>query len=99
MRVIDLLALMADLNQNTTIWMHSAEQPLRVTGVAPTDPDAPDQLVLTTAAAPAHALKRWELIMLTQAPALRRCTVYAQVDDQLVPIFGFAFQDGAIVLY
>lgn len=90
---------MADVDKNSPVWLRTDDQPLRVTGVAPIDPDQPDRIVLTTAPAPAHALKRWELIMLTHDPAMRRRMVYAQQGDQTVPVFGFAFADHAIVLH
>ncbi|WP_262316094.1 hypothetical protein [Lacticaseibacillus parakribbianus] len=97
MRVIDLLALLADYNQNTAVQMQSGEVVANIaTYELATVLDAPRLTLLPKAGGHPHRL--WELRVLLDRPELRNRYVYLQTPTGPVPAFGFQQRAQALVV-
>lgn len=97
MRIIDLIALTADLNKNAALEALGGETVYNVTGISPAEDE--DGVVLTTKLPPAKPLRHWEFALLAGRPEIRGQRVRLQAGDAVLPIYGCSFHGGKIVLH
>ena len=97
MRIIDLIALTADLNKNAALEALGGDTVYNVTGIESAADD--DGVVLTTKLPPAKSLRHWEFALLAGKPEIRGQRVRMQAGTDLLPIYGCSFHGGKIVLH
>ncbi|WP_225047640.1 hypothetical protein [Lacticaseibacillus kribbianus] len=97
MRVIDLLALLADYNQNTAVQMQSGETVANIERFELSTVLESDHLTLIPKAG-GHPHRLWELRVLLDRTELRPRYVYLQTPTGPVPAFGFQQRKAALVI-
>ncbi|WP_179395180.1 hypothetical protein [Lacticaseibacillus absianus] len=96
MRVIDLLALLSDYNQNTPVQMATRDGRRAIARLTLDEVLEEPRLILHPQAG-GHPHKLWELAILLDRPDLRLRYVYLE-DAPVRPAFGVQLRDGALVL-
>lgn len=96
MRMIDLIALTADLSQNAALKARRHDELMSVTAINRTD-DGTITLVLGPDSP--RARRHWELTVLGNQPDWRRETVVLLDQGVHYPLYGVAFRNAEIVLH
>lgn len=95
MRVIDMIAITADLNKNAPLQSQEGEQLVNIGSYELGD----TVITLKPATAGHKALRHWELAVLLNKPELRQFDVRIATTTGSRPIFGCNFKAGAIILH
>lgn len=95
MRVIDLMAITADLNKNAPLMSQEDDKLINIGHY-----DLTDTTITLQPAAEGHkALRHWELSVLLSKPEYRKFDVRIKTSAGSRPVFGCNFKSGAIIIH
>jgi hypothetical protein len=95
MRVIDMIAITADLNKNAPLMSQEDDKLINIGSY-----ELGDAIITLKPAEPGHkALRHWELTVLLNKAELRQYSIRIATNAGSRPIFGCNFKAGAIILH
>ncbi|WP_125571301.1 hypothetical protein [Lacticaseibacillus songhuajiangensis] len=95
MRVIDMIAITADLSKNAPLMSQEDDKLVNIGSYELNDAI----ITLKPAATGRKPLRHWELAVLLNKPEYRQFAVRIATSDGSRPIFGCSFKSGAIILH
>ncbi|MFD1393835.1 hypothetical protein ACFQ3L_09690 [Lacticaseibacillus jixianensis] len=97
MRVIDLLALLADQDKKTPVQLSTGDRQANLAKITTAEHREERQAILVPKKA-GKPLHLWEFALLLDQPDLRMRYLYVQDEAGPRPLFGFQLRSGVIVV-